>query len=234
MGEELLEQCKKAGLEPNFSKTKYMSNTTHKSILLFDNIIERVQEYTYLGQIIAFADKTDKEISRRIEGTWRNFWALKHFYKSKKLSIRAKIKILEACTIPSLLYGAQTWSLMQTQLKRLQTTQRRMERSILNIKLKDKISIKKIRERSKAKDVGYLAKRLKFKYVGHLSRTSDGRWSKAIMEWTPSTENRRQGRPTNRYIDEIRKRVGIAWRRVTEDRQRWMRTGEVYAQLWAV
>ena len=58
-----------------------------------------------------------------------------------------------------------------------------MERSILKIKPRDKISIKNIREKSKVKDVGYLAKKLKFKFVGHVARAHDERWSRALLEW---------------------------------------------------
>ena len=86
-----------------------------------------------------------------------------------------------------------------------------MERSVSSIKLKDKVSIKKIRVKTKAKDVGYLAKRLKFKYVSHIYRTSDGRWSKSLLEWAPNTDNRSQGHPANRYLNEIRKRIGSTW-----------------------
>lgn len=57
-----------------------------------------------------------------------------------------------------------------------------MERSILNIGLSDRVSIKKIREKTKENDVGYLAKSLKFCFIGHITRTNDLRWSKTLME----------------------------------------------------
>ena len=54
------------------------------------------------------------------------------------------------------------------------------------------------------------------------------------MEWWPYGVLRNPGRPSTRYLDEIRNRVGIELRRVTDDRKRWYRTGEVYAQMWTV
>lgn len=45
-----------------------------------------------------------------------------------------------------------------------------MERSILKIKRKDKITIKSIREKTKGTDAGYIIKKLKFKHAGHLAR----------------------------------------------------------------
>ncbi len=54
---------------------------------------------------------------------------------------KLKLKILESCVLSVLTYGAQTWSLTNRQLQRLTTTQNSMMRSILGIKLKDKISV---------------------------------------------------------------------------------------------
>jgi len=75
---------------------------------------------------------------------------------------------------------------------------------------------------------------LKIKFLGHIARGYDDRWSRALLEWWPYGKTRKKGRPTTRYIDEIKNRVGVEWQRVTEDRTRWRKTGEVYAQLWAV
>ncbi len=52
------------------------------------------------------------------------------------------------CTLPSLYYGA-TWTMTERLTKRLQATQHRMERSILNIKLSDKTPIHNIRKQTK-------------------------------------------------------------------------------------
>ncbi len=42
--------------------------------------------------------------------------------------------------------------------------------SILNIKLKDKVTINKIKSKTNCKDIGYHIKKLKFKYTGHKAR----------------------------------------------------------------
>ncbi len=84
--------------------------------------------------------------------------------------VPSKIRMYEACILPILLYGAQTWTLTKAQTKRLVTTQRVMERSILGIKKKDRIRATKIREATKCKNVVYMAEKLKMKYAGHLAR----------------------------------------------------------------
>ena len=67
----------------------------------------------------------------------------------------------------------------------LQKTQRAMERSILRLNLKDKVSNEEIRRRTKTVDVGYIIKSKKFKYAGHMIRGSNERWAKKVTEWLP-------------------------------------------------
>lgn len=49
----------------------------------------------------------------------------------------------------------------------------------------------------KAKNVGYIIKKLKFKYSGHLDRTREERWSKRIASW-PYENKTNRGRPKTR------------------------------------
>ncbi len=45
-----------------------------------------------------------------------------------------------------------------------------MFRSILNVKLKDKTNISDIKTRTKIRDIGYVIKKMKFKYAGYPAR----------------------------------------------------------------
>ena len=59
---------------------------------------------------------------------------------------------------------------------RLRNSQRAMERSILSIRKKDKITNKN-RNRTKIRDIDYSIKKAKFKYAG-----KDDRWEKKVTE----------------------------------------------------
>jgi len=83
------------------------------------------------------------------------------------LSIKTKIRILESTIIPVLLSGAQTWALTVKQIKKLQVTQNGMLRSLLNIRLKDKVSLADIYSKTNAKKVRVIARVLKYKYAEH-------------------------------------------------------------------
>lgn len=110
-----------------------------------------------------------------------------------------------------------------------------MERKILGIELKNKINNAKIRKTTKCKDIGKITKKLKFKYAGHMARTTDReKWNKPMTEWIPYNCKRRKGRSITRWRDEIRNRVGWSWRRIAENRTMWRKIGEAYAREWAI
>ena len=141
--------------------------------------------------------------------------------------------MLEACIIPILTYGAQTWSLTQAQARKLVTAQRAFERSLLNIRKNEKIKSSWIRSKTKCKGVVYTIKKLKMKYAGHVARLENERWCRRATFWVPYElapgEGRSVGRPATRWRDEITKRVGLPWCRAAQNRRVWTKIGEAYA-----
>lgn len=125
-------------------------------------------------------------------------------------------------------YGCQTWALTQKLEDRLATTQNKMHRSMLGIKLDQRIRNKFIDNILKPKRVEKLVKELKFKWAGHLIRSDNKKWSKMSTEWVPYDRNRGKGRPYKRWRDEIVNKLGSInqWHNVARDRLAWKRVCE--------
>ena len=132
---------------------------------------------------------------------------------------------MDTVILPTLTYDAETWALMKDQSRKLATSQRRMERSILNISLKDKIRNETIRERTKVKDVLETVRDLKSRWARHVARMEDKRLAKITTEWYPRGCKKTRGKPKRRWRDEIEEKVGNNWMRVALDRVAWR-------QLW--
>jgi hypothetical protein len=226
MAEEFLMNSKEAGLTMNLGKTKLMSNRKKDVKMNIENVeIEQVDEMVYLGQIISFEERIQKEVKRRINLGWRSYWALKNIYKGK-LDLRTKIKVLEKCTMPVITYGAQTWALTEKLTEKLRTAQRSMERSIMGIKKKDRVKNTRIREETGTIDIGYAVKKLKWKYAGHMARSDKQRWNKITSEWRPYDRKRGRGRPLTRWRDEIIRTTGVMWERTTAQERASKQTGK--------
>lgn len=85
--------------------------------------------------------------------------------------------------------------LSQKELYRIQTTQRNMERAILNITLKDKKLITWIREQTKMEGIGCAIMRMKWQWTGHIAQIGPEKWMRITKEWKPWARQRSVGRP---------------------------------------
>ncbi|CAG9123735.1 unnamed protein product [Plutella xylostella] len=102
-----------------------------------------------------------KEITRRIQLGWAAFSKLDDVLKSK-IPQCLKTKVFNQCVLPTLTYGAETWTLTKETVHRIRVAQRAMERAMLGISLRDRIPNVVIRKRTKVFDVGMRVAELKW------------------------------------------------------------------------
>lgn len=207
------------GLQLNESKTKIMTNSTRQPIRVKGIELEYVNDYVYLGQMMSFIKRLDKEVERRVNIGWKKYWALKHIFKSD-LHISIKRKVFNACILPAMTYGAQTWAPTERHKTKLSVNQRAMERSMLNVRKSDRLRNEEVRKRTRVTDVITTIRKLKWQWAGHIMRTNDNRWTRLTTEWTPRDGQRKVGRPLMRWTDELRKFNSLWWR-LAPNRNLW-------------
>ncbi|CAG9833161.1 unnamed protein product [Diabrotica balteata] len=122
----------------------------------------------------------------------------------------------------------KTVALTKKSAKKLETTQRAMERIMLGKSLRDKIRNTERRRRTKTRDIVEEITKMKWRWAGHVPRYNDNRWTRRILEWRPRTTTRSMGRPQKRWVDDIRAVAGKQWIRLAQDRERWKQLGETY------
>lgn len=230
MLQELSTASFEVGLRMNQSKTKVMSNKTKRRVEVDGTEIAYVDEYVYLGQIISFENRQNKEIDRRIDNAWKSFWSMKEYMKGD-LPISLKRVLIDTCILPILTYGAQTWSLTEAQKTKLKVCQRAMERSILGVKRTDRIRNTILRERTGLTDVGFKSAKLKWEWAGHICRMPPNKWAKVVTQWTPPNVRRPRGRPRKRWSDDVHC-FDPDWKNRALDRESWRSMGETFAQQW--
>jgi hypothetical protein len=96
-----------------------------------------------------------------------------------------------------------------------------MERKVLEINLKDRMRNEELRRRSGIEDAAKAARRLKWRWGGHVVRMDQERWAYATTVWDPGTVRRHRGRPRRRWDQEFREVVGNQWSRIARDRGKW-------------
>ena len=72
---EFLNECEKVGSEfmPNVKDEDKLATRRRE--------IQQVNDLVYLGQLLSFEDRLNKELTRRKEAAWKNYWSLKKFKK---------------------------------------------------------------------------------------------------------------------------------------------------------
>ena len=184
------EESLKIGLKIHKGKTKLMKNIdTTDNIQMKGTEIEK-----YLGQNIAMENSTKQEDSIRTKAGWSVFGKYRETFLDKHLPMSLKRKVFNQCVLPAITYRCQTWSLTKALVKKLETSQRAMERRLLNVKLEDRIRNTTIRQRTRVADIVQYVTNTKRKWAGHIAQMKDNRWTIRSTEW--QTEGvRSAGRP---------------------------------------
>jgi hypothetical protein len=81
-------------------------------------------------------------------------------------------------------YRAQTGTLTARLVHKFKVAQRAMERAMLGVSLRDRIRKEVIRQ-IKATDKAHRISMLKWQWAGNISRRTDNRWGKRVLEWRP-------------------------------------------------
>lgn len=233
MIQDLHSESSAVGLKINMKKSKVMSNcqAVRHAFRLGNEILEQVDEYNYLGQVITAGQNHEKEIRRRISMGWSAFG--KHYdIMSSRLPLSLKRLVFNQCVLPVLTYGAETWGLTKLLERKLRSAQRAMERKMVGVTLRDRKRASWIREQTQVEDILAQIKRKKWRWAGHVMRRIDNRWTTRTTEWVPRDGIRSKGRPKTRWIDEIRKFGGKEWTRAAQDRDGWRSLGEAFVLQW--
>ena len=203
------------GLEMNTKKTKTMvirrnvKEEAKVNIKVDGVILEQVESYQYLGQLITDDGRCEKEIRRRIGIARTNFLKMKDVLVTKSLSLLTRKKILHCYIMSSLMYAAETWIISNADWKRLEAFELWALRKMLKVSWKDKKTNEEVLKRANCKRS--LRKNIierKVKYLGHFLRRNG--LQRQLLEAT--TEGpRKRGRPRHTWIYHVEKEMKMSY-----------------------
>ena len=195
----LNKESKSIGLTMHKDKTKYMTNfDTQEEIEIEGRKLGRVKEYKYLGQTLKMEDTTKEEVLLRIKSGWMNFGKYKHMLIDQTIPMSLRKRLFNQCVLSTITYGSETWSLTKELEQKLITTQRAMERKMMNLSLRDRVNHKIIRQKTGVTDIMEKVRQSKWRWAGHVARFQDNRWTHRLTEWQPREGKRKRGRQKRR------------------------------------
>jgi len=131
----------------------------------------------FLGSHITLPLSPREEVEMRIRSAWGAWSKISTLMRNPNVTLSLKRKTFEACITSSVLYGCETWNTRASDVERLSTTQRKMERRMLNLSLADRWPNTRIRALTGLVDWAEEAQRRKFAWARKLYNMSPERWS---------------------------------------------------------
>ena len=171
-----------------------------------DQILDVVHNFTYLGSTISDDLSLSSEINKRIGKACSTFSKLNHrVWKNPKLVTNIKMAIYTACVLSTLLYGSESWATYAEQERKLNSFHLKNLRLIMNIRWDDYVTNDEVLECTGMQSIYALLQKRRLRWLGHVSRMSDGRIPKDLLFGELSLGARKRGRPNQRFKDVVKK-----------------------------
>ena len=228
------------GLTVNLDKTKFMAvgygitDDDRLPLPVKNGTLECVREFRYLGAVIHDSGRSHKDVSTRVSSASRAFGALRHaVFNDHNLSLRTKRLVFEACVLSLLLYCAETWVPLQSDVQRITTFYYRSLLSIMSVAQRDvwdlkiaKDTILKTWNAANPLDIPDRLMQRRLEWLGHVVRMPEERMPRMLLFGTLLPPRPACG-PRKRWRDAIRvdlRRINIAdesWFDTAQERSEW-------------
>nr|VZI45265.1 unnamed protein product [Spirometra erinaceieuropaei] len=239
--------CENFGLVINTQKTVVMHQPPPSSatapnapqINVNGTQLQVVENFPYLGSTLSRNTKIDDEVANRISKASQAFGRLQStVWNRHGLQLSTKLKMYKAVILPTLLYGAETWTVYTRQTRRLNHFHLSCLRRILRLNWQDRIPDTDVLERTGILSIYSMLRQMQLRWSGHLVRMDDERLPKRLFYGDVATGSRRQGGQIRRYKDTLKsslKRLHINptnWEELARDRPTWRRTVKTGAAIY--
>ncbi|BHF80025.1 hypothetical protein SprV_0702314900 [Sparganum proliferum] len=183
-----------------------------------------VENFLYLGSTLSRGTKIDDDVANRISKASQAFGRLQStVWNRHGLQLSTKLKMYKAVILPTLLYGAETWTLSSSHPA---------------AELAGSNPHTDVLDRTGILSTYTMLRQVQPRWIGHPVRLDDERLPKRLFYRDVATGSRRQGGQIRRYKDTLKsslKRLQInptTWDDVARDRTTWRRTVKTGAAIY--
>ena len=233
----LKREATKVGLVVNASKTKYMlvGGTERdrarlgSSVTIDGDTFEVVEEFVYLGSLLTADNNVSREIRRRIICGSRAYYGLQKKLRSKKIRHRTKCVMYKTLIRPVVLYGHETWTMLEEDLQALGVFERRVLRTIFGGVQEDGVWRRRMNHELAQlygePSIQKVAKAGRVRWAGHVARMPDSNPAKMVFASDPAG-TRRRGAQRARWADQVQNDLASVgrirgWRDAASNRALW-------------
>ena len=141
---------------------------------------------------------TEADVKTRISKARAAFHILRKVWKSRVIGKTTKIRLFNTNVKSVLLYGAETWRMNKTTLKRIQTFVNQCLRKILGILWMDKVSNKDLWDRTNQVRIGIDILKRRWGWLWHTLRKPNTNITRQALTWNAQGKRKTNGSVTLR------------------------------------
>ncbi|XP_062707776.1 uncharacterized protein LOC134288081 [Aedes albopictus] len=230
-------EAAKVGLVVNAAKTKYMlvGGTERDRTSLGSNVtidgdtFKVVEEFFYLGSLLTADNNVSREIRRRIISGSRAYYGLQKKLRSKKIHPRTKCTMYKTLIRPVVLYGHETWTMLEEDLQALGVFEGRVLRTIFGGVQENGVWRRRMNHELAAlygeHSIQKVAKAGRIRWAWHVARMPDNHPAKFVFANHP-VGTRRRGAQRARWADQVERDLASVgrdrgWRAAAANRVLW-------------
>jgi len=161
--------------------------------------LELVDQCCYLGDVLSVDGDADAAVEARIRNGWSKFRQLVPLLTNRDISLIRRGRLYSSCVRCSMLHGSETWPVRKENEVALQRAKMRMVRWMCNVKVKDRVPSKELRERLRIGDIILVLPQNSLRWYGHVLRKEDTDWVNKLWNMNNCMEYEVEGsRPRSR------------------------------------
>lgn len=224
----------KVGLVVNAAKTKCMlvggterdRKSLGNNVTIDGDTFEVVEEF---GSLLTADNNVSREIRRRIIIGSRAYYGLQKKLRSKKIHPRTKCTMYKTLIRPVVLYGHETWTMLEEDLQALGIFERRVLRTIFGVMQENGVWRRRMNHELAAlygePSIQKVAKAGMIRWAGHVARMPDNNPAKLVFANHP-VGTRRRGAQRARCADQVEHDLASVvrdrrWRAAAANRVLW-------------
>ncbi|CAK1578064.1 unnamed protein product [Parnassius mnemosyne] len=203
------ESLERRGMRVNREKTVYMYcnfSGVNMDVIPCPSIeggpLKRVEEFKYLGSIVAPQACTERDIQNRTQTACLKWRSLSGILCDSRMPIKIKGNIYKRAVRPALLYGSECWPMRKTDEQNLHVTEMKMLRWSGGVSRMDKIRNYYTRGSFKVAMVHKKLRENRMRWYGHVMRQDDDHVSKKVMNIEEGKKGR--GRPSITWLQTLK------------------------------
>jgi len=141
--------------------------------------------FCYLGDMLSVDGDADAAVESRIRIVWNKFRQLVPLLTNRDISLIRRGRLYSSCVRISMLHGSETWPVRKENEVPLQRAEIRVVRWMCNVKVKDTVPSKELRERLGMDDIILILhlQQSRLRWYGHVLRKEYTDWVKKCMEY---------------------------------------------------